>query len=53
MPVTIHINAATTSSDPVVYLVNVRKGDRITVDKVNSEMAASILRKLDPAKEAR
>lgn len=52
-PVTIHINAATTSSDPVVYLVNVRKGDRITVDKVNSEMAASILRKLDPAKEAR
>ncbi len=52
-PVTIHINAATTSSDPVVYLVNVRKGDRITVDKVNSEMAASILRKLNPAKEVK
>lgn len=52
-PVTVHINAATTGPDPVVYLLNVRRDGRITVDKVNAEMAASILRKLDPAKEVK
>lgn len=52
-PVTIHINASSSSADPAVYLLNVRKNGRITVDKVNAEMAASILRKLDPAKEVK
>ncbi|MBP9080224.1 MAG: hypothetical protein KBF80_08230 [Flavobacteriales bacterium] len=52
-PVTIHINASTTGTDPVVYLLNARKDGRITVDKVNAEMAASILRGLDPAKEVK
>lgn len=52
-PVTIHVNAATIRTDPVVYLVNARKDGRITVDKVNAEMAASILRRLDPAKEVK
>lgn len=52
-PVTIHINATTPGTDPVVYLLNARKDGRLTVDKVNAEMASSILRKLDPAKEVK
>ncbi len=52
-PVEINIGTAHIGVDPLVYLVRVRKGKRITIDRVNAEMAASILRKLDPAKEVK
>ncbi len=50
-PVVINIGTSHIGPDPLVYLLRVRKNRRITIDRVNDEMAASILRKLDPGKE--
>lgn len=52
-PVTVNISTAHIGAEPLVYLVRVRKDGGITVDRLNAEMAASTLRRLDPTKEVK
>ncbi|MBZ0205605.1 MAG: hypothetical protein K8H89_04725 [Flavobacteriales bacterium] len=53
LPTGIEIITGRTGGDPDVYLIKVGKDGTPTVDRLTGEMASSILKKLDPAKEVK
>jgi len=52
-PTGIEITTGRTGGDPDVYLIKVGKDGIPTVDRLTGEMASSVLKKLDPAKEVK
>lgn len=52
-PVSIEISTERTGGDPEVYLVKVDKEGKPKVDRLNAQMASSIIGKLDPEREVK